>query len=401
MAGRRSKACLLAEKKGGGVHQSFSRRRAGLTDNPLAARQETYQVSVEASSRVNPGIQMNGSCSGRGFVRYPMDLASGENRVIVVLPQGIFSQSVSTAKPTEGLISSGISINFLIPCKFLPTEFKNSEVCTKLATGLNTLTPYTGPLAVCRTNPNASAPCNPADPTGFFQWNAPSSQVPLKAFPPVGDKPQGKATLSHYSGGTIGPGPFSVYYVKPGAKPTDPAQYTAVENSDFLINGMGGVYMLTIGLADSVLVDEAVSNVQAFHTLSPPNYMSIVWQIPQYVLMAVAEIMFAITGLEFVYTQSAPPLKAFSMAFWMANIGLGDFIGMFIQMHNPFVNMAYEFFAFALAIFLIILLMTFMSLSYPYANYTGIEEETEPLIAVPPELGVDNEGFVNTLVTRL
>ncbi|CAD5218545.1 unnamed protein product [Bursaphelenchus okinawaensis] len=373
----------------------------GLTDNPLAARQEAYQVPVGASSRINPGIQMNGSCSGRGFVRYPMDLNSGDSKIIVVLPQGIFSQPTVTTKPTEGLISSGISINFLIPCKFLPEDFKKSDICSTLASGLNSLTPYNGPLAVCRTNPNATTPCDPTDPTGFYQWEAPTDQMALKAFPPVGDKPQGKATLSHYADGIIGPGPFSVYYVKPGATPAAPAQYVAVENSDFAINGMGGVYVLTIGLADSVLVDDTVANVQAFHQLSPPNYMSIVWQIPQYVLTAVAEIMFAITGLEFVYTQSAPPLKAFSMAFWMANIGFGDLCVIIVQMINPFSNMAYEFFAFAIALFLVLLLMTYMSLSYPYANYTGLDEEEQGLLDVPPDVGADNEGFVNTLVTRL
>lgn len=37
--------------------------------------------------------------------------------------------------------------------------------------------------------------------------------------------------------------------------------------------------------------------------MSVPNTVNILWQIPQYFLISVAEIMFGVAGLEFSFTQ--------------------------------------------------------------------------------------------------
>lgn len=36
---------------------------------------------------------------------------------------------------------------------------------------------------------------------------------------------------------------------------------------------------------------------------APPNAVSVLWQIPQYFIMTVAEVMFSVTGLQFSFTQ--------------------------------------------------------------------------------------------------
>lgn len=87
--------------------------------------------------------------------------------------------------------------------------------------------------------------------SGFFQWDGPTEHGPLKAFPPSGDNPQGRGQFSHFAGGAVGPGEYQAVFVVPGAQP----QFLPVPNSDFAVQGMGGVYVLTVGLGDSVLAD--------------------------------------------------------------------------------------------------------------------------------------------------
>lgn len=39
------------------------------------------------------------------------------------------------------------------------------------------------------------------------------------------------------------------------------------------------------------------------HAPNPPNELNLAWIVPQYLLVSVAEIMFAVSGLEFAFTQ--------------------------------------------------------------------------------------------------
>lgn len=59
----------------------------------------------------------------------------------------------------------------------------------------------------------------------------------------------------------------------------------------------GGVYVLCVrerlGRLDTAVL----------HAPNPPNELNLAWIVPQYVLVSMAEIMFAVSGLEFSFTQ--------------------------------------------------------------------------------------------------
>ncbi|CAH2217569.1 jg680, partial [Pararge aegeria aegeria] len=59
----------------------------------------------------------------------------------------------------------------------------------------------------------------------------------------------------------------------------------------------GGVYVLCIRERLGRL-DMAV-----LHAPNPPNELNLAWIVPQYLLVSMAEIMFAVSGLEFSFTQ--------------------------------------------------------------------------------------------------
>lgn len=40
-----------------------------------------------------------------------------------------------------------------------------------------------------------------------------------------------------------------------------------------------------------------------------PGYLHVSWQIPQYFVLCVAEILVSITALEFAYSQAPPSMK--------------------------------------------------------------------------------------------
>ena len=40
-----------------------------------------------------------------------------------------------------------------------------------------------------------------------------------------------------------------------------------------------------------------------------PQSISVVWELPQYLLLSFAEVLVAVSGLEFAYSQAEPELR--------------------------------------------------------------------------------------------
>ncbi|XP_061723513.1 uncharacterized protein LOC133529728 [Cydia pomonella] len=82
----------------------------------------------------------------------------------------------------------------------------------------------------------------------------------------------------------------------------------------------GGVYVLSArarrGRLDSVQL----------HAPNPPNELHLAWLLPQYLLISCAEILFAISGLEFSFTQAPKSMKTITIAAWYMSVAVGNFI---------------------------------------------------------------------------
>lgn len=61
-------------------------------------------------------------------------------------------------------------------------------------------------------------------------------------------------------------------------------------------------------------------------TVSEPNSISILWIIPQYVVMTLGEVMYSVTGLEFSYSQSPESMKSVIQSAWQLTVGVGNLL---------------------------------------------------------------------------
>lgn len=70
--------------------------------------------------------------------------------------------------------------------------------------------------------------------------------------------------------------------------------------------------------------------------ITAANSMSMLWMIPQYVVMALGEVTFSVTGLQFSYSQAPDSMKSVLQAFWQLNVAFGNVIDIIIVGANIF-----------------------------------------------------------------
>lgn len=58
-------------------------------------------------------------------------------------------------------------------------------------------------------------------------------------------------------------------------------------------------------------------------TVVESNDTSVLWFMIQYILMALAEVMVSVSGLEFAYTQAPKSFKSFVLAVWFLTTAVG------------------------------------------------------------------------------
>jgi len=96
------------------------------------------------------------------------------------------------------------------------------------------------------------------------------------------------------------------------------------------------------------------------------NCVNIMWQLPQYFLMTVGEVMFSITGLEFCYAEAPPRYKSVCSAAWLLTVAVGNCIVVFVAEANFFESQVTEFLFFSGLMFLVMIPFIAMSAQYKY-----------------------------------
>ncbi|XP_074660946.1 solute carrier family 15 member 2-like isoform X2 [Tubulanus polymorphus] len=161
-------------------------------------------------------------------------------------------------------------------------------------------------------------------------------------------------------------------YVFHGVKKSVPTEYISVDpiykfkvpvyNGTHIINnrtipvdpelGMGGVYTVII-----------LTNSLATFTDVNPNKISMLLQIPQYVIITIGEIFFSVTGLSFAYSEAPKTMKSVLMAVWLLTIAIGNLIVLLFEM-TSMSHGSVQFFVFAVLMGVDILMFGVLAIFY-------------------------------------
>jgi dipeptide/tripeptide permease len=99
---------------------------------------------------------------------------------------------------------------------------------------------------------------------------------------------------------------------------------------------------------------------------SQPRSVSILAQLPQYVVITAGEILFSITGLEFAYSQAPPSMKSVCQAMWLLTVSAGNLLVVVVAESSLFASASMEFVFFAVLIFVAALIFT--AISRPFSR---------------------------------
>ncbi|EFO24287.2 POT family protein [Loa loa] len=106
------------------------------------------------------------------------------------------------------------------------------------------------------------------------------------------------------------------------------------------------------------------------YTVVRPNTVNILWQLPQFFVITIGEVLFSVTGLEFSYSQAPPNMKSVLQAIWLMTVFLGNVIDMLISGSHIVAEPATEFFIYAFMTVIVIGLFIALAIGHHYNNYT-------------------------------
>ncbi|KAK1876521.1 Solute carrier family 15 member 1 [Dissostichus eleginoides] len=106
-----------------------------------------------------------------------------------------------------------------------------------------------------------------------------------------------------------------------------------------------------------------------------PNIIHMAWQIPQYFLMTVGEVVFSVTGLEFAYSQAPSNMKSVLQAGWLLTVAVGNIIVLIIAEAATLKDQWAEYILFASLLVLVCFIFSFMAYFYTYIDPAKIEAE--------------------------
>lgn len=108
---------------------------------------------------------------------------------------------------------------------------------------------------------------------------------------------------------------------------------------------------------------------------APEKSVHMLWLTPQYVVIVLSEVMFAVTGIAFSYEQAPDRMKSVVMGFWQLNVSFGNLIVLFVAQLAVFESQAYEFLFYFGMTLIDILIFIILAYNYKSVKQTEVDDE--------------------------
>ncbi len=120
---------------------------------------------------------------------------------------------------------------------------------------------------------------------------------------------------------------------------------------------------------------------------SNPRCVHILWQVPQYFVLSIGEILFAVTGLEFAYAEAPASMKAVMQSLWLLTVCFGNILVVACELivNRIGLSPANAFFTFAGVVGFAFIWFAAFTKGYTYAS-VSVDREDEAIV-VASEVG--------------
>jgi POT family proton-dependent oligopeptide transporter len=127
-----------------------------------------------------------------------------------------------------------------------------------------------------------------------------------------------------------------------------------------------GMFVMVLSFVAAAVVESALAGGGRPH---------VAWQVPQYLFLAVGEVLVSVTALEFAYSQAPRRMKSLVMGLWYLTIASGSLLTAVVAWLNRFQGVAYYVF-FACVMFAAALVFALVAWWYPASTRTRAAPET-------------------------
>lgn len=159
---------------------------------------------------------------------------------------------------------------------------------------------------------------------------------------------------------------------------------------------LGGCYTILIQRSFNQSGEDFLLPIE----VTPANSVHMLWLLPQYFIMTVAEVMFSVTGLQFSFTQAPARMRSVMQAAWLLTVAFGNLIVIVVAEAKAIDRQSMEFFLFAALMGIDMLLFIYMASRYNYVDKTddvgdGEKSAEEKSFAQKPvaTYASDNGGY--------